>query len=174
MVELIVFILGSVGIIYYSRNVLGNPHAHGFFRFFAFEAILALILINVRVWYQAPFSPVHLLSWFCLFASLGLAIHGFYLLHKIGQPEGDFEATTKLVTVGAYRYIRHPLYSSLLWLALGAYFKRPSLAGTGLMLGSLAFLILTARVEEGENLEHFGEDYAEYMKKSRMFIPYIL
>jgi protein-S-isoprenylcysteine O-methyltransferase Ste14 len=170
----IIFILASLGIAWYSRNVLRDPHTHGFYRFFAFEAILALVLVNLRFWFVQPFTPLHLLSWLCLIASGFLAIHGFYLLRKVGQPEGDFEATTRLVEVGAYHYIRHPLYGSLLWLAVGAYLKNPSLAGTGLLLGALAFLVFTARVEEGENLEHFGQAYVDYMQRTRMFIPYIL
>ena len=37
-----------------------------------------------------------------------------------------FESTTTLVTAGAYRYIRHPLYESGLMLAWGAALKAPS------------------------------------------------
>jgi protein-S-isoprenylcysteine O-methyltransferase Ste14 len=36
------------------------------------------------------------------------------------------------------------------------------------------FLVLTARVEERENLRYFGEAYREYMQHSRMFIPFVL
>jgi len=37
----------------------------------------------------------------------------------------------------------------------------------------MVFLYVTARVEERENIERFGEQYRQYMKKSRMFIPFI-
>ena len=37
-----------------------------------------------------------------------------------------FEKTSKLVTVGLYRYICHPLYSSLFFLGWGVFFKSPS------------------------------------------------
>ncbi|MCK7540462.1 MAG: hypothetical protein MZV63_61010 [Marinilabiliales bacterium] len=36
-----------------------------------------------------------------------------------------FEKTTELVTSGIYRYIRHPMYSSLLLLAWGIWLKQP-------------------------------------------------
>ena len=39
--------------------------------------------------------------------------------------------------------------------------------------GRMAFVV-TARVEEGENLRVWGEDYAAYMKKSKMFLPFII
>jgi len=32
---------------------------------------------------------------------------------------------------------------------------------------------LTARIEEGHNLERFGEDYREYMERTSRFLPYI-
>jgi protein-S-isoprenylcysteine O-methyltransferase Ste14 len=36
------------------------------------------------------------------------------------------------------------------------------------------FLVATARVEEAENLRFFGEEYQEYMKRTKMFVPYLL
>jgi protein-S-isoprenylcysteine O-methyltransferase Ste14 len=173
MIKLALFILVSVGIVYVSRSALRDVHAHGFYRFFAFEAILGLILVNVPAWYREPFSPIHIVSWLLLFASLFLAIHGFYLLRTLGKPREIFEATTELVRQGAYRYIRHPLYSSLLWFAWGAFLKEISLFSTILVLIATAALIATARVEEGENLGKFGEGYAAYQRETRMFIPFV-
>jgi protein-S-isoprenylcysteine O-methyltransferase Ste14 len=54
--------------------------------------------------------------------------------------KGDaIEKTTILVTTGAYRYIRHPLYSSLLFLAWGIFFKAPSWPGGLLALAATFF-----------------------------------
>jgi protein-S-isoprenylcysteine O-methyltransferase Ste14 len=77
------------------------------------------------------------------------------------------------VTVGAFRYIRHPLYSSLLFLAWGVFFKHPS--WVGLFLAGIAtfFLTMTARIEEAENMAFFGTAYESYMKQTRMFIPFL-
>jgi protein-S-isoprenylcysteine O-methyltransferase Ste14 len=33
------------------------------------------------------------------------------------------------------------------------------------------FLIATAKVEEQENLAKFGDEYVDYIKKSKMLIP---
>ncbi|HLE50552.1 MAG TPA: methyltransferase [Anaerolineales bacterium] len=173
MIKLAVFILGSVGIVYISRSSLRDVCAHGFYRFFAFEAILGLILVNVQAWFREPFSPLHIISWLLLIAALILAINGFYLLRTLGRPRKSFEATTKLVRQGAYRYIRHPLYSSLLWFAWGAFLKEISLFSTILVLIANAALIATARVEEGENLCKFGNEYAAYQRETRMFIPFV-
>ena len=167
------FVALSAFITWFSWKPLHDVRSHGFYRFFVFESILALILLNVDYWFRDPFSPLQIVSWLLLIVALLLAIHGFYLLRVIGKPSGDFEQTTVLVKRGAYKYIRHPLYSSLLFLAWGTLFKDVSLPGALLVLVATVFLVLTARAEEAENKEKFGSAYADYMKGTRMFIPFI-
>jgi protein-S-isoprenylcysteine O-methyltransferase Ste14 len=96
------------------------------------------------------------------------------MLRREGRPQGDIENTTRLVTEGAYRYIRHPLYASLLCLAGGAWLKHVTPLTVILFAAAAVFLYATARVEERENLARFGQAYAEYMRRTRMFIPFIL
>ena len=177
----VVFVGFSAGIVLLSWRSFRDRRSHGFYRFFAFEAILALILLNVEFWFQQPFSVRQILSWSLLLLSLFLAVHGFRLLRRIGKPDASIddprrlsiEKTTQLIKVGAYRYIRHPLYASLLYLAWGVFLKHPSLLGAGLGIIATLALYLTARAEEVENLEQFGAEYAEYMGQTKMFIPLI-
>jgi protein-S-isoprenylcysteine O-methyltransferase Ste14 len=172
------FILGSAGLLALSWGSL-RARAHGFYRFFAFEGILALVALNLPVWFHEPFRLAQILSWLLLLASIGLALHGFWLLKQMGKPDQaiadpariGFEKTTRLVIVGAYRWIRHPLYSSLLCGGWGAFFKRPGWLGLGLALLVSAMLYLTARAEERENLRNFGAEYAEYMRRTKRFLP---
>ena len=179
--QVVVFLIASAGIIWVSRSALLDFRSHGFYRFFAWEAILALILLNLDRWFYRPFSLHQLLSWPLLIASLFLVIDGFRLLRLVGQPDDarddpsliGIEKTTTLVTVGAYRYIRHPLYSSLLFLAWGTFFKDPSWLGVFLALTATVFLTLTARIEEAENSRFFGAAYQSYIKQTKMFIPFL-
>lgn len=181
VIKAVVFLLATAGIAYVSRASLVVPRSHGFFRFFAWEAILALTLLNVDDWFRDPFSWHQLVSWFLLVVSLFLVLHGVRLLKQIGKPDSQrnetpmigFEKTTTLVTVGAYRYIRHPLYSSLLFLAWGVFFKAPSWVGGLLALAATLFLVTTARIEEAEDVRFFGAAYREYMKQTKMFIPFL-
>ena len=83
------------------------------------------------------------------------------------------EKTTHLVTNGAFMYIRHPLYSSLLLLAWGVFLKHPSSVGGGVVLGATVFLLATAKVEEAENIRYFGAAYRAYMQTTKMFIPFV-
>ncbi len=173
IIKLAILVVVSVGIFVLSWQSLRNPRSRGFYRFFVFESILILILLNLEHWFRDPFSVHQIVSWLLLLCSIILVAHGFYLLHVIGRPKSGIENTTTLVTVGAYKYIRHPLYSSLLFLAWGVFFKDVSLLGGILASVATAFLIVIAKMEEAENSQKFGAEYAAYMKSTRMFIPFL-
>ena len=181
LIKSAIFLLATAGLGYVSRASLRKPRSHGFYRFFAWEAILALALVNIEVWFRDPLSWHQIISWVSLVISGFLVIHGVQLLRTIGKQSSQrddspmlaFEKTTALVTTGAYRYIRHPLYSSLLFLAWGLFFKSPSWPGGGLALAATLFLVATARAEEAEDVRFFGPAYEEYIKQTRMFIPYL-
>ena len=181
LIKPIVFIVVSIGFAWLTRWSLRNFRSHGFYRFFAFESILILILLNVDYWFLEPFSIYQLISWPLLIICTYLVIHGAILLRKLGKPDDrrrdpslmGMERTTKLVTEKVYRYIRHPLYSSLLFLAWGAFFKRPSWVGMSLAVIATFFLTMTAKIEEAENIGFFGDEYREYMKRTKMFIPFL-
>ena len=178
--KVIVFVVVSVGLAWLSRISLRDFRSHGFHRFFFFESILALILLNVDHWFYEPFSIHQIISWLLLITSLFLVIHGSILLHKVGKPDNKrddpsligIEKTTALVTVGAYRYIRHPIYSAGLFGAWGVFFKQPSWVGVSLAMITTFFLTMTAKREEAENIRFFGAAYQSYMKQTKMFIPF--
>lgn len=181
MLGLVVFLLGSLGFILLSRRAIKEHHSYGFPRFFAFEAILGLVVINSGEWLSQPFSLLQIISWVLLLASAYLAIYSFRLLHTRGAPadsdqeagKQSFEKTTQLVTTGPYHFIRHPLYASLLYLAWGVTLKQVNLISILLAIIASLTLVLTAVYEERENLTKFGDEYASYMKHSKRFIPFI-
>jgi hypothetical protein len=51
--------------------------------------------------------------------------------------------------------------------------KNPSLLAVSLFAVTAVFIYATALSEEKENLLKFGDDYAVYIKKSRMLIPFL-
>ena len=127
-----------------------------------------------------PLSLRQLVSWILLSASTAFVILGLLWLRSEGRPDPHrqddqallgIERTTRLVTTGIYKYVRHPLYSSLLLLAWGVFLKRPSWPAGGLALCASVFLVATAKVEEEENVKYFGEAYRTYMQKTQMFVP---
>ena len=172
--KIVLFVVLSLGAILLSRNSLKDPQSHGFYRFFAFECIIALFLLNVDLWFSDPFSLGHTISWFLLFSSAVVVISGFYALRKYGKPVGGVDETTQLVTRGIYKYIRHPLYSSLFLFAWGVFFKEPSLLVGFLALAASLFLLSTAKIEEKLSRKKFGQAYAEYAKNTKIIIPFLV
>jgi protein-S-isoprenylcysteine O-methyltransferase Ste14 len=173
--EIVVLVVGTIGLLIFTwRFSVKAGRFHGLFRFFAFESIVMLCLLNWRFWFVEPFSWHQVVSWILLCGSIVPAVEGFRLLKVVGKPDGQFENTTRLVKVGAYKYIRHPLYASLMILGLGIFFKQPSLGGGVCAIVDVVAIIGTARQEENEMIGRFGEEYGAYMKETKMFIPYIL
>jgi protein-S-isoprenylcysteine O-methyltransferase Ste14 len=179
----IVFIIVTGVLIFISRASLRDTRSHGFYRLFAWEAIAGLLLFNLEHWFENPFAWYQIIAWLMLCVCLVPVIWGTVLLIRVGKPveqrETDpnllgLEKTTQLVTTGIYKYIRHPLYSSLLLLAWGIFFKQPSWPGGGLAAFASVCLVLTARADEAECIRFFGLEYEAYMKKTHRFIPFVL
>ncbi len=170
-----VLIAGTIIIILFSWSFsIRSGRYHGIPRFFAFESIFLLCLLNWRAWFHNPFSIHQIISWICLIISAYAGLAGVILLKMQGKPEKQFENTTHLVTTGIYHYIRHPLYLSLLLFGLGVMLKEPGLIQCILGSAILISVYFTAAIEEKEMLIRFKGDYKEYMGKTRMFIPCIL
>ena len=150
-----------------------RPHPYRFSRFIAFECLLSLIFLNASYWFLNPLSLHQIISWILLFGSFFLALSGFYLIKTQGEPSGDIEDTTKLIKSGVYRYIRHPLYASLLLFGLGAFLKDPSFLGGILGVILIISVEKTSRIEEEYNMIQFGEQYSQYCEETKRFIPFI-
>lgn len=181
ILKLTLFVAGTGAVLFISRTALSDPRSHGFYRLFAWESILFLFLLNMDHWFEHPLRPFQIISWLLLAASLFLIIDGTRRLRTRGTPDSsrggsslyDFERTTSLVTSGVFRYVRHPMYSSLLFLAWGVFFKSVSWIGATLAVLATLLLTLTAKIEEEENERYFGRVYREYMQRTRMFIPFV-
>lgn len=182
VIKLIIFVVGTIGNIWVSWSSLRDVQNHGFYRFFAWEIILVMFVLNANYWVIEPFSFRQIISWVLLIISLVLIVEGVNMIRKKGNIDRErddpalvgIEKTTELVTTGVYKYIRHPFYSSLLLLAWGIFFKRITWMEIILAIITTILLTITAKKEEIENIEYFGEKYQEYMKETKMFIPYII
>lgn len=180
--QFLIFLAGSVPILWVSVKCLTQWRTHGFWRFFAFQAILALIALHLPHWFDDALAPHQLVSWFLLCVSPIPVLLGVYALRSRGQPSATradasligLERTTRLVEDGIYHYIRHPMYGSLLLLAWGVFCKSLSWAGLALVLIATLALVATAWAEERENCRFFGPAYREYMSRTRRFIPFVV
>ena len=84
------------------------------------------------------------------------------------------ETTQKLVKKGPYAYIRHPIYTGIIFLFLGYIISFSSFIGIVIII---PFFIIwfrkRIRLEENQLIETFGDEYLEYMKKTKCLIPLI-
>jgi len=182
MERIFIFIVLSIPVIAISWRTLFHARSHGFYRFFAWEGILWLAASNYRYWFSGALSVNQIIAWILLVLSAYLVIAGIMRFAKDGKIDRSrdaetlfgFEKTTKLIDRGIYKYIRHPLYASLIFLAWGIFFKKPAADLLVVSFISTLLLYLTARYDEKECIAYFGDSYRSYMKRTTMFIPFIL
>jgi len=107
----------------------------------------------------------------------------FLGLSQISQPEALLPAPAspepaapgrigpKLVTVGLYRFVRHPIYSfSLLALWCTPLVSWNTLA---LLVGFTVYLLVGSLVEERKLVSEFGDAYRAYRRRTPMLLPRI-
>ncbi len=177
----VAYLLAFTIIVWLSRKPLRHPGSHGFYRFFAWQGILCLFAFHHPFWAANSLNPQSLLSTVLMVSSIGLVLAGWLELKRKGKASTDredealydFEKTTSLVSSGIFRPLRPPMYASLLLLAWGAFWQRPTDPGILVVSITTISLFLTARADERECLVHFGSTYARYKEKTWAFLPWI-
>ncbi|MDT8402795.1 MAG: isoprenylcysteine carboxylmethyltransferase family protein [Bacteroidales bacterium] len=181
MTTYFIFTALSIPVIIISWRTLFDTRSHGFYRFLSWECILWLFAHNYPYWFHNPFSVRQIFSWVFLVFSAYVLVAGIVQMKK-GRGSGRvgrqktlyrFEETSLLVDTGIFRYIRHPLYSSLLFLTWGILLKNITVHMLLISIFSTVFLIITALVDEKECIDYFGEEYRHYMKRTKRFVPFI-
>jgi protein-S-isoprenylcysteine O-methyltransferase Ste14 len=181
LLRVLLFILASAFFLKVSWRPLHNPRCHGFYRFFVFEGVLILFVLNAPYWFHDPISLRQVISLALLLGALYCVIQAVRLLkHLGGRRQGGaipenlaFENTAQLVTDGIFAHIRHPMYASLLLLTWGLLLKHIALTGLLVALATTGFVAAAARMEERENMAFFGRRYRDYMRRTHRFIPYV-
>lgn len=181
MEKLIIFILLSIPVVIISWRSLFNFRSHGYYRFLSWECILWLFVLHYRYWFVNPLGILQIISWILLVLAAYFVIAGVLKMKRAGKASKyrdekglyQFERTTQLIDTGIFQYIRHPLYASLLYLTWGIFFKHASFAALPVSLLATFFLFITARYDEKECVAFFGDQYRDYMTRTRMFIPYV-
>jgi protein-S-isoprenylcysteine O-methyltransferase Ste14 len=78
-----------------------------------------------------------------------------------------------LVTIGPFKYIRHPQYFSQFLMDLGGAVATLSFILTPMAFILLPILYMRASLEDKLLENNFGDNFKNYKKKSGMFIPFI-
>ncbi len=97
----------------------------------------------------------------------GLLLMGaaFAALGRAVQVAPEPKATATLVTHGVYRWLRHPMYTAIVMLVIGLFFRRatPLVGVAGAIL--ISFVLLKARFEEQLLLARYPA-YAAYKRRT--------
>ena len=134
-------------------------------------------LINPEwvAWARFPL-PVWL-RWLAAAVALAIIPIVYWIFVSLGNNVSPTQVTRQghqLVTHGPYRWVRHPLYSIGMVMAV-ALVLLTGLWWFGVAL-SLPLTILWFRtpIEEARLIETFGDEYREYMKRTGRFFPRLL
>ncbi len=97
-----------------------------------------------------------------------------FVLGRFFTTTVSVQKNQKVVDYGPYRYIRHPAYSGLLIFAIGMFVALQSWGGILVMLVIFGLAIgYRIHVEEKFLVSELGDDYIQYMKKTKGLIPFV-
>ena len=111
-----------------------------------------------------------------IFIILGIILR-FIIIRSLGKyftVDVTIRQDHKIKKEGFYKYLRHPSYafSLLTSLGLGLYLNNWISVVLALAPPFLAFSY-RIKVEERALIEQFGEEYLEYRRKTKKFIPFV-
>jgi protein-S-isoprenylcysteine O-methyltransferase Ste14 len=142
----------------------------------AFPVIQIILFLQLLDWQLFPFSKelfiTQVIGFVLVLIGIGMAITARKELGINWVPGAEYQIKNKqeLVTTGIYKYIRHPIYFS----AVLSFTGGELVAQSYLVIIGFVFLIRgywQARLEEELLVKHFGSEYKNYIKRSKMFIP---
>lgn len=95
--------------------------------------------------------------------------------HDLGRnwtPTLGLRKDHSLIQEGIFRHIRHPMYAAhLLWALAQPLILANWIAGFSFLIPQVAQYWLRIGAEEQMMLDHFGEEYREYMKTTGRLLP---
>lgn len=133
---------------------------------------LAALLLALVFRGQWHYPALTLAGTVLLSAAGGFGIAGVCALGRNLTPYPKPLENSRLVQRGIYALVRHPLYSSLIFLSTGWALVRSSGAGLAAALALAILLDAKARREERWLREKYP-DYAAYSCRVRRLLPWI-
>jgi protein-S-isoprenylcysteine O-methyltransferase Ste14 len=130
-----------------------------------------LIIILAK---KADFNTSYWLSIILYIISLSLGIWAVFVM-KIGNFNvvPDVKANSILVTKAPYKYIRHPMYTSVMLFCFGMMLTNYSTFTLSIWIILLIVMFVKAKYEEYLLIEKFPS-YKKYCANTKNFIPFII
>jgi protein-S-isoprenylcysteine O-methyltransferase Ste14 len=109
-----------------------------------------------------------------LLCAAGIAF-AIWARHTIGRNWGmpmSLQEDHALVTTGPYAWVRHPIYTGILFALLGTALVE-GMAAFLIFIISSVYFIYSAITEEKLMLAQFPQEYPAYMKRTKRLIPFV-
>jgi protein-S-isoprenylcysteine O-methyltransferase Ste14 len=88
------------------------------------------------------------------------------------SPSLEVTQEQKLVTQGIYHNLRHPIYTAMFLFTIAqALLLQNWLAGLGGLISYIPIYLTRVPREEQMMLDHFGDEYRDYMRQTGRFLP---
>ncbi len=137
--------------------------------------LYAQIILIILLFYFGNFASIFINPTLAAIFALG-ALLGIWSLYNLGldsyTPFPEPRRGGKHVQSGVYRYIRHPMYTSVLLICLALFFTSPNLPAAIIYLLLIYILDQKAAIEE-KYLEKLHPTYKTYIEKTKKFIPFL-
>jgi protein-S-isoprenylcysteine O-methyltransferase Ste14 len=111
---------------------------------------------------------------FIVFAGAAFSVWARITLGRNWSAEVTFKQGHELIESGPYALVRHPIYTGLILMGLGAATNYGRVIGFGLLVSICGGLWWKARQEEQIMSRHFPDAYAEYKARVRAIVPFVL
>jgi len=139
----------------------------------ALQAIGYTLLWQGSFWMRSPALWQTIASSLLFVAACALSWTGAFALGRQHRVDAALNADHKLIRSGPYRFVRHPIYASMLCVV----------AGTGILIAPLYLLapglavflagtVIRMRVEDALLAARFGDDFRQYRRTVPQLIPY--
>jgi len=100
--------------------------------------------------------------------------YSIFYLGKFFTPNVVIQQKHQLIEAGPYRFIRHPTYTGALVALLGVTLTMGNLLSLLIIfIPIVSVMVWRIRIEEAALLEAFGEQYRNYMQRTKRLIPLI-
>jgi protein-S-isoprenylcysteine O-methyltransferase Ste14 len=107
-------------------------------------------------------------------AGVAFTVWARIALGRNWSAEVTFKHDHELIESGPYALARHPIYTGLIFMALGTAINYGRAVGFALLFSLCGGLWWKTRQEERIMRRHFPEAYAEYKMRVRAIIPFVL
>jgi protein-S-isoprenylcysteine O-methyltransferase Ste14 len=119
------------------------------------------------------FEAVNILGYSLVLIGFTLLINARRTLGKSFAFDLSSSHKRELIKNGIYKHIRHPIYLAIILLCGGIPLLFSSLYGFVIMLCFIPCLLYRIGIEESMLIEEFGDEYREYMKKTKKLFPLV-